>query len=428
MYSFVFAIFFGLLLLGIPVAFSIIATGIAFIEITDIKPLIILATKITTGADSFPFLAIPLFILVGNLMNFGGISRRLVRWANCLVGWMPGGIGAVCIFASMIFGALTGSGPATVAAIGSITIPAMIAAGYDRGEACGIANVAGAMGPIIPPSITMIVYACSMGVPVTDMFVGGIVPGIMIGLMMIAMNIFRARRNPNVIARKNEYHFSGKELIYSTVGTLPALGLIVVILGGIYGGVFTPTEAAAAGVVYALIVGLVIYRELKPSAFPKIMEETLKTSAMVTFILSAANVLAWIFAVTQLPATISAAFSQILTTKATYMIFTMIFLIIVGALIDSTTAVVIIAPIIVPLGVSLGIDPLHLGVLYCINVAIGYGTPPFGYNLFMAMSVGKAKFNEVAKGSLPYLLVQLVAIFIIAFCPKIVTFLPDLLG
>lgn len=427
MYSFVFIIFFGLLVLGIPVAFSIITTGIAFVEITHIKPLIILATKITTGADSFPFLAIPLFILVGNLMNFGGISKRLVRWSNNLVGWMPGGIGAVCIFASMIFGALTGSGPATVAAIGSITIPAMMASGYERGEACGIASAAGAMGPIIPPSITMIVYACSMGVPVTDMFVGGILPGIMIGFLMIAMNIFRARRNPAILAHRKEYHFSGKELISSTISTLPALGLIVVILGGIYGGVFTPTEAAAAGVVYALIIGMLGYRELKFSAFPKILEETLKTSAMVTFILSAANILAWIFAVTQLPATITAVFTKILTTQTQYLIFSMIFLIIVGALIDSTTAVVIVAPIIVPLGIALGIDPLHLGVLYCINVSIGYGTPPFGYNLFMAMSVGKAEFNEVAKGSMPYLLMQILAIFILAFCPSIITFLPSLL-
>lgn len=427
MYSFVFIILFGLMLLGIPVGFSIIMTGISFVEITEIKPLIILATKITTGIDSFPLLAIPLFILVGNLMNSGGISKRLVAWADTLVGRFPGGIGSVCIFASMIFGALTGSGPATVAAIGGITIPAMVASGYSRGMACGIANSAGAMGPIIPPSITMIVYACCMGVSVTDMFVGAVLPGVVMGLMMIALNTVIALKSPAIMEHKNNEPFSLKAVAVNTWHALGALGLIVVILGGIYGGIFTPTEAAAVGVLYALLVGGVLYRELKLSSIPKILEETLETSAMVTFILAAANIFTWILAVTQLPAKITAMFSSILTTQFSYLIFVTIFLLIVGALIDTGVAVIVMAPIVVPLGYQLGIDPIHLGVLFCTNLAVGYGTPPFGYNLFMAISIGKSDFKSVAKGSLPFLAVQIVALFIIAFCEPLVTWLPNLL-
>lgn len=427
MYGFVFAILFGLMLIGIPVGFAIFATGISFIEITHVKPLLILVTKATTGVDSFPLLAIPLFILVGNLMNSGGISRRLVKWANQVVGRMPGGIGSVCIFASMIFGALTGSGPATVAAIGGITIPAMIEAGYSRGQACGIANSAGAMGPIIPPSITMIVYACCMGVAVTDMFVGAVAPGILIGIMMIILNTFMAKRNPEIMAHQSKEKFSWKEFGKDTIRALGAMGLIVVILGGIYGGVFTPTEAAAVGVLYALVVGGLIYRELKISALPKILEDTLLTSATVTFILGAANIFTWILAVTQLPAKITAVFASFLTTQTSYLVFLTIFLLIIGALIDTGVAVIVVAPMVVPLGIALGIDPIHLGVLFCVNLSIGYGTPPFGYNLFMAVSVGKSNFKEVAKGSLPFLAVQIVALIILAAFPDLVTWLPRML-
>ncbi|MGI6449154.1 MAG: TRAP transporter large permease [Desulfitobacteriia bacterium] len=294
-----FLLMFLLIFLGVPVAFSIGLSTITFLAVTNMKPLVLVAQRMVTGLDSFPLLAIPLFILVGNLMAGGGISKRLVRWAESLVGGLPGGLGIVAILSCVVFSALSGSGPATVAAIGAIIIPSMIQKGYTAETSGGLIAAAGALGPIIPPSIPMIIYGVTMNLSVTDMFLGGILPGLFIAVLLVGVNAVIAKKSPAIMVHRNEVRFSMMEVLKSTWSGLGALLLPVVILGGIYGGIFTPTEAAAVGVVYSLVVGGLVYRELKLKELPQILINTMITSAMICFIIAVANVLSWIMSATQ---------------------------------------------------------------------------------------------------------------------------------
>lgn len=415
-----------LILLGVPVAFGIGLSSIFFLAVTNMKPLVLVAQRMVTGLDSFPLLAIPLFILVGNLMASGGISKRLVKWAESLVGGLAGGLGIVAILSCVIFAAISGSGPATVATIGVIIIPAMVAKGYTKETSGGLVAAAGALGPIIPPSIPMIIYGVTMQLSITDMFLAGILPGLLIATLLVGVNMVIARRSPAILSHRGEIKFSIKDVLKNTWSALGALLLPVVILGGIYGGIFTPTEAASVGVAYSFIVGGFIYRELNFKEIPKILIDTMETSAMICFIVAAANVLSWIMSATQISDIIISALLVYITNKVTYLIMLNFLLIFVGALMDTIAAILIIAPIIIPLGIQLGLDPLHLGVLFVINMVIGYVTPPFGYNLFTASSITGLEFSSIVRGVWPFLLVQIIALFILAFVPQIILFLPNL--
>lgn len=417
-------LFFAFLIIGIPFAFSIILSCGAFLSITGFKPLVLIGQRLVTGMDSFPLLAVPLFILAGNLMDKGGISRRLVNWADYLVGRMTGGIGMVAVVSCMIFAALTGSGPATVAAIGSLLLPTMIRRGYKSRDAAGLVAAAGALGPIIPPSIPMIIYGVSMNVPITKMFMGGIGVGLLIGGCLMIVNFFYAKKN-KISVEGTE--FSLKGFLKATWDALGALLLPLIILGGIYGGVFTPTEAAAVAVMYSLILGGLLYKEIKLGEMPKMLIESTKTSAMVIFIIGAANILQWLLSATGLPSAVAAAAIKVVTSKITYLLLLNVILFIAGALIDTIAAIIILGPILVPIGLSLGLDPLHLGVLFVVNLVIGYVTPPFGYNLFTATSISGEPFSEVVKGVLPFLLVEVICVLIISFVPEFITWLPSVL-
>ena len=289
----VFLVLFGLMLIGVPVAFSILSAGMTYLVLTGVRSLVV-TQRLVYGLNSFTLLAVPLFILVGNLMDFGGISRRLTDWAKSLLGWMPGGLGIVTVFSCAIFAALTGSGPATVAAIGSIMLPSMVKAGYSRETSAGLVASAGALGPIIPPSIPMIIYGVTMNLSIPAMFVGGVVPGLVIALVLSAVNVVFALRNPEVLKYSRQTKFDLGESLRLFWKALGALGLPVLILGGIYGGIFTPTESAAIGVVYALILGFAL-KELKVKDLPKILINSLTTSTMVNFIIAAASLFSWAF-------------------------------------------------------------------------------------------------------------------------------------
>lgn len=417
-------LFFVFLIIGIPFAFSIILSCGAFLSITGFKPLVLIGQRLVTGMDSFPLLAVPLFILAGNLMDKGGISRRLVNWADYLVGRMTGGIGMVAVVSCMIFAALTGSGPATVAAIGSLLLPTMIRRGYKSRDAAGLVAAAGALGPIIPPSIPMIIYGVSMNVPITKMFMGGIGVGLLIGGCLMIVNYFYAKKNKISV---EGVKFSLKGFLKATWDALGALLLPLIILGGIYGGVFTPTEAAAVAVMYSLILGGLLYKEIKLGEMPKMLIESTKTSAMVIFIIGAANILQWLLSATGLPSAVAAAAIKVVTSKITYLLLLNVILFIAGALIDTIAAIIILGPILVPIGLSLGLDPLHLGVLFVVNLVIGYVTPPFGYNLFTATSISGEPFSEVVKGVLPFMLVEMACVLIISFVPEFITWLPSVL-
>lgn len=422
-----FILMFLFIFLSVPVSYAIIASGIIFLTTTGMKPLTLVSQRLVTGLDSFPLLAVPLFVLVGELMDNGGISKRMVKWAESLVGWLPGGLGIVTVVSCALFAALTGSGPATVAAIGGIMIPSLVEKGYSEETAAGLVAASGALGPIIPPSIPMIIYGVTMSLSIPKMFIAGIVPGLFIMFILIIANLVIAFKNPKIMLEKRE-RFSFKEFLKNTWSALGALMIPIIILGGIYGGVFTPTEASAVGVVYSLFIGLFIYKEIKFKNLPKILIKAMGTAAMVDFIIGAANLLSWIMSVTKVSTNIVDFLMIFVSNKYTYLLVLMILLFLVGALIDTVAAIIIIAPVIVPLGIKLGLDPLHLGIIFVVNLVVGYVTPPFGYNLFTACSITGLKFDKVVKGVLPFLILEIIAVMILAYVPKLITFLPGLLS
>lgn len=427
MLGIVFLIMFVLILIGVPVYLSILGSGMAFLLMTGMKSLLLVPQRFVTGLDSFPLLAIPLFVFVGEIMDKGGISRKMINWADSLIGWMSGGLGIVTIVSCAIFAALTGSGPATVAAIGSIMIPSLVENGYDEKTAAGMAAAGGALGPIIPPSIPMIIYGVTMGLSIPKMFIAGIFPGLFMMLLLIIVNLVIVKKNSSS-RQENREKFSFKRLMRSTWEALGALCLPIIILGGIYAGIFTPTEAAAVGVAYALILSIFVYKEMKIKEIPQALLNSMETAAMVGIIMGAANLLSWIMSVTNVGELINNTLGNLLTTKVSYLLVLMLILFFVGALMDTVAAIIILAPVLVPLGIELGIEPLHLGMIFVINLVIGYVTPPFGYNLFTAGSITGLSFNEIVKGVIPFLAIELIAVLILAFVPQIITFLPNLIG
>ncbi|GKH52324.1 MAG: TRAP transporter large permease [Oscillospiraceae bacterium] len=423
----VLAALFGLMLIGVPVAFSIISAGMVYLA-TSGTSMLVVAQRLIYGLNSFTLLAVPLFILVGNLMDFGGISKRLTDWAKSLLGWLPGGLGIVTVFSCAIFAALTGSGPATVAAIGSIMLPSMLKAGYSKEESAGLVAAAGALGPIIPPSIPMIIYGVTMSLSIPAMFVAGVVPGLVIALALSIVNVLFSYKNPEVRKHAREQKF---DLVYSFKmfwKALGALGLPVLILGGIYGGIFTPTESAAVGIVYALIVGFAL-GELRIRDLPRILISSLKTSTMVNFIIAAASIFSWVVSKSQIGAAISNAFIHLVGgSQAMYLFVLVLILLVVGCLMDNVAATLILAPILIPVGISLGCNQLHIGMLFCICLVVGFVTPPFGYNLFTAVSISGLNFKQIVKGTIPFLLTEIALLFLFAYVPGLITWLPRMMG
>lgn len=415
------------MLLGVPVAFAIMSSGMAYLVSTGTSFLVV-AQRLIYGLNSFTLLAVPLFILVGNLMDYGGISKRLTDWAKSLLGWLPGGLGIVTVFSCAIFAALTGSGPATVAAIGSIMLPSMKKAGYTEDSSAGLVAAAGALGPIIPPSIPMIIYGVTMNLSIPAMFVAGITPGIVIAIALSLVNIIFAYRNPEVLKHAHDMKFDFKHSLKMFWKALGALGLPVLILGGIYGGVFTPTESAAVGIVYALVVGFAL-KELKVKELPRILISSLKTSTMVNFIIAAASLFSWVISKSQVGVAIANGFISLVGgSQSMYLFVLVVILLVVGCLMDNVAATLILAPILIPVGVSLGCNQLHIGMLFCICLVVGFVTPPFGYNLFTAVSVSGLNFKRIVKGTIPFLLTEIVLLFVFAYVPGIITWLPSLMG
>lgn len=423
----VFIVLFAFMLLGVPVAFAIMSAGVAYLQMTH-GSLLVVAQRLVYGLNSFTLLAVPLFILVGNLMDSGGISKRLTDWAKSLLGWLPGGLGVVTVFSCAIFAALTGSGPATVAAIGSIMLPSMLKAGYSRETSAGLVASAGALGPIIPPSIPMIIYGVTMNLSIPAMFIGGIVPGLVIATVLSIVNVFFAYRNPEVLVHSKDLKFDLMESLRLFWKALGALGLPVLILGGIYGGIFTPTESAAVGIVYALILGFAL-GELKVKDLPKVLISSLKTSTMVNFIISAASLFSWVVSKSQVGVVIANRFIELVGgSRNMYLLILVLVLLVVGCLMDNVAATLILAPILIPVGIQLGCNELHLGLLFSICLVVGFVTPPFGYNLFTAISISGLNFKQIVKGAAPFLIAEILLLFVFAYVPAISIWLPRLVG
>lgn len=417
---------FGLMLVmmvfGIPIAFSIGLSGTVYLMITGMRELILVPQRAVIGTDSFVLLAIPLFTFAGYLMEQGGLSRRLVNWVERIFGFFPGSTGTISIICCTIFAALTGSGPATVAAIGALMIPSMLQNGYTKRTAAGIIAAGGALGPIIPPSIAMIVYGSAMNLSIPQMFLASIIPGLFISFLFIIVNTIYALSKG---IKGDPQRYSFKEIVHYTWKALPVLMLPVIVLGGIYGGIFTPTEAASVCTIYSLMLAIV-YKEMDLKRFLDACRKTVVTSSMVMFIVGISNLFGWLLSATRIPSIIAAAAIPYCRTPEIYMLILMFILFFIGCLMDTIPAILILAPILVPIGVTLGLDPLHLGVVFCINLIVGFISPPFGINLFTVSSTAGVPFAEVVKGVWPYILAAVIGVMILAYVPGIALFLPRL--
>lgn len=421
------AIIFGCFLvatfLGIPIALSMLLGGMIPIMLAGL-PINIIGQRLFAAVDSFTLLSIPLFIFAGGLMDKGGVSKRLINFANSLVGWLPGGLAVVTFFASAFFGAISGSSSATVAAIGAIMIPGMLEAGYPRKFALATVACAGYLGVIVPPSIPMILYGASVGgVNIGDVFMGGIIPGFMLaGSMSVYAYFFGKKHLP--ITGKFELANVGKTFIEA----IGALGMPILILGGIYSGVFTPTEAAAVAVLYGFIISVFVYRELDFLSLVPVIKNACVTTGVVMLIVAGANVFGWVMTRENVTSDMASFILSMAHNKVTFFFVVTLLLLFVGTFMDTAPAVMVTSVLLAPIAKTFGIDPVFFGVILVINLAIGMVTPPVGLNLYVTASVAKVPANEVINKHLfIYVLCAVVCLVLLMIFPEIVLFLPKMM-
>ncbi len=413
------------LILNLPVGIALGLASMCAIISSGVSNIGYVAQGLVTATDSFPLMAVPFFILAGDLMGKGGISRRLLDLGYMFFGKYTGGLGIVTVAACMFFAAISGSGPATVAAIGGIMIPAMYERGYSKPFSTGLVAAAGSIGVIIPPSIPFVVYGVTSGVSISALFLGGLIPGIMIGLALMGWTYYSAR--------KKGYVGDGKE--HTLQDKLKALNeakwalfVPILILGGIYGGIFTPTEAAAVAVIYGFVVGVFVYKDLKWADLYEVVSSSALTTATVMIIIGTATAFGRILTLEQIPIALAEAMTAFTQSPIVILLLINILLIFVGTFMETLAAIIILAPILVPVIKTVGIDPLHFGVVMVANLAIGFITPPLGVNLFVACGIGNAKLEEVSKGAMPFMFVMIAVLMLITYIPELSTYLPKLLS
>lgn len=424
----IFLLFFTLficLLIGVPIAISLGVSALIAIYFGTNLPLDILSQKAFTSLDSFPLLAIPFFMLAGVLMGKGGVSKRLLDLATALVGWITGGLSLVTIIACMFFAAISGSGPATVSAIGGFMIPAMIQRKYAPGFAAAVPAAAGSIGVIIPPSIPFVLYGVIASVSVGDMFIAGIIPGVLIGFSLLLL-AYMLSKKAGYKQDDEIQSFNFKDVLIALNNAKWALLIPVIILGGIYGGYFSPTEASVVAVVYALIVGTFVYKELDLKSIYESFMEAIVINATTMIIIGFSVSFAYFMTIEKIPASIAEFLTTVSESPIIILLMINIFLLIVGMFIDTISALVVLTPILLPVVVSVGVDPIHFGVILVANLAIGFVTPPLGVNLFVASSVGKVQFEKIVVAVIPFILVMILCILVITYIPQLSLWLPNL--
>lgn len=414
------AIFLGSLLaamaLGIPIAFSLLLCGAALMWHLDMFDAQILAQNVITGADSFPLLAVPFFMLAGEVMNVGGLSRRIVNFALALVGHIKGGLGYVTIVAACLMAALSGSAVADAAALTALLLPMMVAAGHDKARSAGLIASAGIIAPIIPPSIGFVIFGVAANVSITKLFMAGIFPGLMLGASLwVTWWLLVRKEKIQPPARK-----TGAEVIVALRQASWALVLPVIVVVGLKMGVFTPTEAAVVAAVYALFVTMVIYRELRFSQLYEIFVSAAKTTAVIMFLVAAAMVSAWLITVADLPSKVIGMLQPFMDSPKLLMVAIMVLVMIVGTAMDMTPTILIMTPVLMPVVKAAGIDPVYFGVLFIINNAIGLITPPVGTVLNTVAGVGKLRMDEVTRGVVPFMIAQFAVMFLLVLFPQLV--------
>lgn len=409
-----FALLIVLIALSVPIGITLgLATAITLVMTTDV-PLVMLAQKSFSALDSFPLLAIPFFMLAGALMSYGGISKRLVALAESLVGFIVGGLAMVTVLACMFFAAISGSGPATVSAIGSFMIPAMRERRYAGPFAAAVTAAAGTIGVIIPPSIPFVIYAVVAGASVGELFIAGVIPGILIGLAMMIVCYFIARKR-NYLSTSEPPSLKGVAVAFKEA--IWALIVPVIILGGIYGGIFTPTEAAVVAVVYSLFIGKFVYRELDFKTTYDAFKDAVLVNGATSFMIGLSMAFAAYLSMDQIPVKMGALLMSISSSPVVTLLIINILLLIIGCFVDNIPAVIILTPILLPIVVQQGIDPVHFGVIMTVNLAIGFITPPYGINLFVASAISGETIENISKNILPFIFAMVACLIVITYYP-----------
>lgn len=414
-------IFLGALLgpmaLGVPIAFALIISGVALMLFLGLFDAQIVAQNVLNGADSFPLMAVPFFLLAGEVMNTGGLSRRIVALAMAMVGHIRGGFGFVAIFAACILSSLSGSAVADAAALGALLLPMMLKSGHDPARAGGLLASASIIGPIIPPSIGFILYGVVGGVSITKLFLAGIFPGLMIAAALCITWL--------IVARKEQFELPPRQSARVRLGALLdsvwALLLPVIIIVGLKFGVFTPTEAGVVAAVYALFVSMVIYRELTPGQLFHVFVAAAKITSVVMFLVACAAVSAWLITVADVPGALAALVEPLMDNQTLLLIAIMVLIVVVGTAMDMTPTILVMTPVLMPIIKQAGIDPVYFGVLFIINNSIGLITPPVGTVLNVICGVSKLSMEDLMKGVWPFLIAELVVLFLLVLFPELVT-------
>ena len=410
---------------GIPIAFALGLGSWMALVVWGKVPLYLIPQRMFTGVDSFVLMAIPFFMLAGELMGSTGILDRLLKFADALVGHIRGGLAHVNIVASMIFAGISGSAVADASALGAALVPPMREK-YDVDFAAGVVASAATIGPIIPPSIPMIIYAtATSGISIAGLFLAGVIPGIMMGLGMMVVAYF--------IARKRGYPIRGDRLTARELGrrlvrVIPALLMPLIVLGGILGGIFTPTEAGAIAVVYAVVIGLVVTQELRPRDIPPALLRAGITTSVVFILIATANGVSWLLTTQQVPQLVSSYLQAISKSPAVFLLVVNLFLFVVGCLMETTAALIMLVPILAPIAISYGVDPLHFGFVVVMNLVIGLLTPPVGMCLFVVCGIAEISLERVVRAVWPFLIWQIVVLFLVTYIPALALWVPRVFG
>ncbi len=411
------------LVIGVPIAVALGLTCIFSVLVTGAFGVEVLIQKTFNAGNSFALMAIPFFILAGNIMAVGGVSRRLVNLAGAMLGRVSGGLALVATLASTFFGAVSGSAPATTAAIGGVMVGPMVEKGYDKNFAGAVVAASGTIGLIIPPSLTMVLYGVSTGVSIGELFIAGVIPGIIISIVLMIVEYFISVKR----GYKGDEAASFKTISTNLRQAGFALFMPVIILGGIYAGIFTPTESAAVAVVYGLIVGIFIHKELEWRAVPNLILKSAKSTALVMYLMVTAEVLTYVLVSEQIPQTIAASILTISTNPIVVQLIMIFILLVVGTFLNNSAAMVLLAPIFYPIIMSLGVDPLFFGIIMVISLAIGHNTPPVGLCLFIACDIGNLKLEHLVKEIAPLVAALIVTVVVLNFFPDLILYLPRLM-
>ena len=415
--------FIAFMLVGVPIALALGVACLAYLFFTDnLGLLLAFPQRMVAGVDVFVLMTIPLFVLAGNLMNAGGITDRIVACARALVGHIRGGLSLVNVVASMFFSGVSGAATADSSALGTVLIPAMVREGYDKAYAAALTAVSSVIGPIIPPSIAMIIYGVLSGSSIADMFLAGIVPGLMLGFSLLIYAWYMAKKHNYPVIAKPPIG----ERVVAVVRALPALFLPIIILGGILSGVFTPTESAAVAVIYALLVSLLLYRTLKFRELGKPLGDAVVLTSAIMLIVAVASMVSFVFAFAQIPSEVAKSLLSISRDPIVLLLMINLFLLFLGLFLEPLSAMILSVPVLLPVIKMIGVDPVHFGVIVVLNLVIGLATPPVGLCLFIVCAIGKVSLEKVSRASLPMLAICVVVLMLVTFIPELVLTIPSL--